>query len=332
MRPQSEPVRLAGSRDPVAAFLDAHQRGAPVALATSGSSALPRTVVRSTGSWTHSFAHVEALTGLDSASRVWVPGPLSSTMNLFAAVHAAFLEARLVDGPEDATHAVLTPATLDRFLVDLSGVVVVVAGDGLSPTLHARASAAGARVCHYYGAAELSFVAWGPHRDALQPFPGVEVEVRGGEIWVRSGYLCRGYDGTTGGPWRVAADGFATVGDRGRLEDGFLTVLGRSDSVTTAGATVQVADVEAVLRPGARGEVVVVGAPHDRLGAVLSVVLTDVSDLEPVRARARTHLAGAERPRSWFHRSHLPLTEAGKVDRVRLAALAGAVDGMRRLS
>ena len=83
MRPQSEPVRLAGTRDPVAAFLDAHQRGVPVALATSGSSALPRTVVRSTDSWTSSFGHVEALTGLDPASRVWVPGPLTSTMNLF---------------------------------------------------------------------------------------------------------------------------------------------------------------------------------------------------------------------------------------------------------
>jgi len=76
----------------------------------------------------------------------------------------------------------------------------------------------------------------------------------------------------------------------------------------------------------------VVGAPHDRLGAVLSVVLTDASDLDRVRARAREYLAGAERPRSWFHRPQLPLTEAGKVDRGRLAALAAVAHGMRRLS
>jgi len=331
MRPQSEPVRVAGSADPVAAFLDAHEAGAPVALPTSGSSAQPRTVVRSTGSWVRSFPHVEELTGLSPSSRVWVPGPLSSTMNLFAAVHARCLGAQVVPSAREATHAVLTPAALDRSLPELPDVVVVVAGDGLSPALHVRATAAGARVCHYYGAAELSFVAWGPHRDALAPFPGVEVEVRGGEIWVRSAYLCEGYDAATG-PLRVCSDGFATVGDRGLLEDGVLTVLGRPDAVTTAGATVRIADVEAVLRPVARGEVVVVGAPHQRLGAVLSVVLTDLEDLVAVRERARALLAGAERPRCWFHEPRLPLTFAGKVDRRRLAALAASGDGLRRLS
>jgi acyl-CoA synthetase (AMP-forming)/AMP-acid ligase II len=321
----------------VAAFLDAHEAGALVALPTSGSSSQPRTVVRSTASWVRSFPHVEALTGLSPSSRVWVPGPLSSTMNLFAAVHARCLGAELVPGARDATHAVVTPAALDRSLPDLADVVVVVAGDGLSPALHARATEAGARVCHYYGAAELSFVAWGPHRDALAPFPGVEVEVRGGEVWVRSAYVCEGYDAASG-PLRFAPDGFATVGDRGRLENGVLTVLGRPDAVTTAGATVWVPDVEALLRPVARGEVVVVGAPHERLGAVLSVVLTDAEDLGAVRDRARAVLAGAERPRCWFHEPKLPLTDAGKVDRKRLADLAGSGDGtgshdgLRRLS
>ncbi|HET7357500.1 MAG TPA: AMP-binding protein [Nocardioidaceae bacterium] len=330
MRSQSEPVRLAGSADPVATFLRAHETGTPVTLPTSGSTGRPRTVVRSTASWVRSFPHVEELTGLSPSSRVWVPGPLSSTMSLFAVVHARYVGAQLVPTAGEATHAVLTPAALDRSLEELTGVVVMVAGDGLSPALHEQATAAGAHVCHYYGAAELSFVAWGPHREALAPFPGVEVEVRDSEIWARSAYACEGYDAGTG-PLRVCPDGFATVGDRGRLENGFLTVLGRPDAVTTAGVTVRVTDVEAVLRPGARGEVIVVGAPHDRLGAVLSVVLTDASDLDPVRARAREVLAGAERPRSWFHRPHLPLTEAGKVDRVRLAALAGAAGGMRRL-
>lgn len=331
MRPQSEPVRLAGAADPVAAFLGAHEAGAPVALPTSGSSARPRSVVRSTDSWVCSFPHVEELTGLAPASRVWVPGPLSATMNLFAAVHACYLGAELVRTPREASHAVLTPATLDRFVSELSGVVVVAAGDGLSPALHARATAAGARVCHYYGAAELSFVAWGPHRDALTPFPGVEVEVRDEEIWVRSAYVGEGYDAVTG-PLRATADGFTTVGDRGRLEDGTLTVLGRPDAVTTAGSTVRIADVEAVLRPVARGEMVVVGAPHERLGCLLSVVLTDAEDLVAVRARARERLAGPERPRSWFHQPRLPLTDAGKVDRLRLAKLAGSGDALRRLS
>ena len=90
----------------------------------------------------------------------------------------------------------------------------MVAGDRLPVALHDRAVAAGARVHHYYGAAELSFVAWGAHADDLRPFPGVEVAVRDGEVWVRSPYVCSGYDGSPG-PLRVDPDGFATVGDRG---------------------------------------------------------------------------------------------------------------------
>ena len=69
----------------------------------------------------------------------------------------------------------------------------MVAGDALEPSLRGRAETTGATVAHYYGAAELSFVAWGVDRDRLRAFPGVEIDVRDGEIWVRSGYLAEGY-------------------------------------------------------------------------------------------------------------------------------------------
>ncbi|MCW2809911.1 MAG: hypothetical protein JWP61_369, partial [Friedmanniella sp.] len=82
--------------DPVAAFLAAHAAGERVALPTSGTSTAPRSVVRSTASWVDSFAGVAALSGLTPASRVWVPGPLNATMNLFAAVHARHLGAARV--------------------------------------------------------------------------------------------------------------------------------------------------------------------------------------------------------------------------------------------
>jgi acyl-CoA synthetase (AMP-forming)/AMP-acid ligase II len=281
-----------------------------------------------------SFDAVAALTGLSSASRVWVPGPLAATMNLFAAVHAALLGAARVDGLADATHAHLTPTALRQLLDDggpLGGVTVVVAGDRLSPGLHDRAVAAGARVAHYYGAAELSFVAWGGHAEDLRPFPGVEVAVRDREVWVRSPFLCSGYDGAPG-PMRRDADGWATVGDRGTLDGGRLTVLGRPDAVTTGGATVPVADVEAVLRPSAAGEVVVLGVPHGALGAVLAAVLTVADDLGPLREVARSVLPAAHRPRRWFHVAELPVTAAGKPDRQALvSALSGPAGRAHRL-
>ncbi len=324
------PERVLDSPDPVGTFEAAHARGLPVVLGTSGSSGAPRGVVRSTASWVDSFPHVSELTGFGAGSRVWAPGPLSATMNLFAVVHARWAGGSRVASVADATHAHLSPAALHR-LLDVGtvrgGFTVVVAGDRLSPALAERARSEGLQVCHYYGAAELSFVAWGGDAGSLRPFPGTQVEIREGEVWVRSPYVSHGYDGPPG-PMRSDSAGFATVGDRGRLDGDVLTVLGRAGAVTTAGATVHLADVEAVLRPAAQGALAVVGLPHDRLGSVLAAALTSAGDHEPLRRLARERLSGAHRPRLWFHVPALPRTPADKVD---LAALVDLLEQAPRL-
>jgi acyl-CoA synthetase (AMP-forming)/AMP-acid ligase II len=282
--------------------------------------------VRTTASWVSSFGVVAELTSLGADARMWVPGPWSATMNLFAAVLARWVGAEVAGGPGDATHAHLTPHQLRRLLdegVPVAGLRVTVAGDRLPASLHARAVGAGARVDHYYGAAELSFVGWGSNAERLHPFPGAEVRVRDGELWVRSPYLCQGYAGAAG-PLRRDAEGFATVGDRGRLVDGLLTVTGRGDAVvTTGGATVEVADVEEVLRPVVAGEVVVLGRPHEVLGQVVAAVLTERGDHRGAWLAAQAGLDRVRRPRLWYAVPRLPLTPAGKVDR---AALAGLLD------
>jgi long-chain acyl-CoA synthetase len=330
-RPE-DPLDLTTLADPVAGFLEARAAGRMVSLGTSGTTGVSRAVVRTTASWTASFAAVSALTGLGPASRVWVPGPLSGTMNLFGAVHAVSVGAARVDGPDRATHAHLTPTALSALLQEgtpVDGLVLVVAGDSLSVALHARAVAAGARVHHYYGAAELSFVAWGSHAGDLRPFPGADVSVRAGEVWVRSPYLCAGYDGPAG-PLRRTRDGFATVGDRGRLDDGVLTVGGRPDALLVGGSTVETGPVEALLRGAASGEVAVVGVPHPALGAVLAVVLTSADDHARLLGVAREQLDGARRPRLWFLLERWPTTPAGKVDREALVALVSGVEGPAR--
>jgi acyl-CoA synthetase (AMP-forming)/AMP-acid ligase II len=319
--------QIAAAADPVAAVLEAHNRGELIALRTSGSTSAPRAVLRTTDSWFDSFPDFSLLAGLDHSARVWVPGPPSATMNLFAVVHARHTGATLVDGPADATHAHLTPAQLRTALDqgrNLAGVHVVVAGDRLARNVADRARAMDARVSHYYGAAELSFVAWGSHEADLRPFPGAEVEVRDGVLWVRSPYLSRGYDGVDG-PLKVDAHGFATVGDRGSLEGGVLAVAGRgAEVVVTGGATVLVADVEVGLRRAGVPDVVVVGVPHVRLGSVVAAVVTDVAIVDRARAAAREALSPVQRPRSWLHLPRLPMTPAGKVDRTAVADLAGA--------
>jgi acyl-CoA synthetase (AMP-forming)/AMP-acid ligase II len=319
---------IASAADPVAAVLEAHQRGERIALQTSGTTSRPRSVVRTTASWIDSFGPVSRLAEIDRSSRVWVPGPLAATMNLFAVVHARTVGATLVDAPEDATHAHLTPATLLTVLsggADLQGVHLVVAGDRLSRDMAGWAVSRGARTSHYYGASELSFVAWGSHEDDLRPFPGVDVQIRADAIWVRSPYLSNGYGDGADGPFAVDAEGFATVGDHGSLEQGLLTVTGRGDAmILTGGATVLVGDVEQALRRATRSDVVVVGLPHPRLGQIVGAVTTDPAGLNRIRTAARTELAPAQRPRLWFSVPSFPVTASGKVDRSTLSAMAAA--------
>lgn len=314
--PTDQPVDLSAAADPVGSFRSAAAAGRSVRLATSGSG---QGVIRTTTSWVSSFGPVSRLAGIGPASKVWVPGPLSASMNVFARVHASYAGATIVDAASKATHAVLTPAQLDTLLDTGApgGLTVVVAGDRLSVGLHDRAVGQGLAVHHYYGAAELSFVAWGAHEADLRPFPGVEVEIRDLEIWVRSPFLCAE-------PPRRSPDGFATVGDRGRLVGGRLVVDGRPGAITTGGATVLVADVERVLRSVARGQVAVTAVPHVRLGAVVAAVLTDPEDRARMESAARSELPPAARPRLWRTLPVLPLTAAGKLDR---DAVARFVDG-----
>lgn len=324
---------VAAAPDPVQAVITAHHRGDLVALRTSGTSGAARSVVRTTGSWFDSFEHVTRLLDLEPASRVWVPGPLSATMNLFAAVHARHLGATVQPSASGATHAVVSPAALSRAIAqgtDLAGVHVLVAGDRLTPRLHDDALAHGSgRVSHYYGAAELSFVAWGSHAEDLRPFPGVEVECRGAVVWVRSPYVCLRYGGPHGALSR-REDGFVTVGDRGRLVGGVLQVGGRGDeTVVTAGATVLTPEVEAALEHATGHTLAVLGLAHPDLGEVLCGVVTDVRFVWKLRDAARELLEPAQRPRRWFEVAELPVTPAGKLDRQSLRRMIESTEGAR---
>lgn len=324
--PQSaDPLDLFAELDPVGAFWAAHDTRRLISLRTSGTVGQPRAVVRTTTSWTTSFSAVAELAGLSASARLWIPGPMTSTMNLFAHVHAQAMDATVVESGDQATHAVLTPLTLARAVGDeilAPGVTVIVAGDAMRPALLDAARRQRLRVHHYYGASELSFVAWGSEGGPLTAFPGVEIRVSDSIIWARSPFLAVGYrDHDEGGAMRWSDDGYASVGDRGSMTAGVLEVHGRGDKgVTTAGVTVILADIEAALRRVVQGDVVAVGLPDDRLGAVLGVVLTDVEDLEQLRSLTRGW-PSVERPRRWFLLPEIPLTPAGKPDRQRIVQM-----------
>lgn len=315
---------------------------------TSGSTGRPRTVLRTAASWTSSHAVVSALVQLRAGDVVYAPAPLVSSLSLFAAVHALAegVDVRLPRGNSlaaadlaDSTVLHATPFALTLALDAIEGGVphalrvALIGGDRVSAALRARAEACGVTVIGYYGAAELSFVAVDTG-DGMRPFPGVQLQLRDGVIWVRSSYLASGYLHGQSGPFEVDAAGWATVGDHAtEAADGSLVLGGRQDgAILTAGATVIPSDVEAALGDleGVRS-VVVLGVEHPRAGAIVAAVVESPSppELRPLRDSAAARLALAQQPRRWYWAPELPRTASGKLDRGTLAAAVARGDVIR---
>ncbi|MGJ9402485.1 AMP-binding protein [Arthrobacter sp. KK5.5] len=312
---------------------------------TSGSGGRPRVVLRSAASWSDSFAAVGDLLGARDGDVLALPAPPSASLTLFSLAHALeggprpVLNSGHAAGAADFADATLfhgTPHHL-RSLLDAGSPprlrAALVGGSGLDSALRRRAEALGIRVTAYYGAAELSFVAV-DHGDGYVAFPGVEIDVRDGVVWVRSrfvadGYLDDGRGADTAGPFR-SADGWHTVGDLAAHSGGALRLLGRADgAVLTASATVIPEDVEAVLRTvDGVGDAVVLGMPHAGIGALLAAVIEPAASGTPatssaLRAAAGRLLAPSHRPRRWFG-ARLPRTPSGKPARSELARMLSA--------
>jgi bile acid-coenzyme A ligase len=120
-------------------------------------------------------------------------------------------------------------------------------------------------------------------------------------------------------------DGFATVGDRGRLdEDGYLFLAPRDhDIINVGGEKVDPHEVEAALldHPDVL-DAVAVGVPHGTLGSVVGVrvVLRPSSTVHRVDLAAHCGrlLAGYKIPKHITFVDHVPRSASGKVQRWRL--------------
>ncbi len=323
---------------------------------SSGSSGSPRVILRSEQSWCASFSAVTELMELTSSDCVYLPAPLSSSLSLFSVAHARSVGAAVVlprahsFSPADLEHATALHATPHalRTLVEAieAGAIrhhlhsALVGGAHLDVGVRERAQALGIRVVSYYGAAELSFVAVDTDGLGHRPFPGVELRVTDGELWVRSpylasGYLASGYLGTDGA-LRQSPGGWATVGD--------LVVLDRADrlhfrgrvdgAILTAAATVVPEEVESALRSiDGIEDAIVLGLANGGVGALVSVVIettpgSAVPSVRHLREEARSRLAPSHLPRRWYWTERLPRTPAGKPARaqVRLAIENGEVN------
>ena len=264
---------------------------------TSGSSGAPRRILRSMESWIASFAVNAGLFGIGPGVRVAVLGDLVHSLALYGALEGLHLGAEVVllggMRPDRQARALAgvaviyaTPAQL-RLLVEAgwqaSGLILV-GGSKLDAGL--RAALSGAEVREFYGAAEASFITLaGPDAPADSVgavYPGVEIDLRAGQIWVRSPYLFQAYAGTDAGG-AVWDDGWLSVGEMGRLEGGYLYLSGRTGRmVTVADQNVFPEEIESFIAglPGV-ARVAVLPRRDALRGAVMVAVLQGNPAAEP---------------------------------------------------
>jgi fatty-acyl-CoA synthase len=121
---------------------------------------------------------------------------------------------------------------------------------------------------------------------------------------------------------------YVVPGDLGRIEpDGSITLLGRGTSIiNTGGEKVHPEEVEEVIKAMAGVvDVIVVGAPDDRLGQIVAAVVQPAPGSSPsadeITAGVREELAGYKAPRRIVFVDEIPRSPNGKSDLARAGAL-----------
>ncbi|HEY6316092.1 MAG TPA: AMP-binding protein [Streptosporangiaceae bacterium] len=125
---------------------------------------------------------------------------------------------------------------------------------------------------------------------------------------------------------RTTPDGFATVGDHGRLDrDGYLYLEPRDhDTINVGGEKVDPDEVEAALRDHpAVADAVAVAVPHQTLGSVVGVHVVLQPGASVRKAELAAHcgrrLAGYKIPKHFTFVDQVPRSAADKIQRWRLA-------------
>lgn len=219
--------------------------------------------------------------------------------------------------------------------------VVLIGGAAASPRLLARAAERGLPIVITYGCTETcSQVVATPYAqrhtpaacDAGRPLAGVQLRVDDrGHILVKGPMRMAGYLGEAP---LAPADWFDT-GDLGELDaQGHLHLHARrADLIVSGGENVYPAEVEQVLEacPGVAAAAVF-GLADETWGQIVAAVLVagpQPPDDEALRAHLAARLARHKRPRRIGVVPALPLTAAGKPDRLALQALVPLLRPLR---
>ncbi|HEX3647824.1 MAG TPA: o-succinylbenzoate--CoA ligase [Pseudonocardiaceae bacterium] len=212
---------------------------------------------------------------------------------------------------------------------------VIIGAAATPPELARRAADAGVRAVPAYGMSE---TASGCVYDGL-PLAGLRVRLADadgqgvGRIELAGPMLAHGYRRAPEPTAAAFVDGWFRTGDEGRMVDGRLDVLGRTDDlINTGGVKVSPSVVERVLaaQPGVLA-VCVVGVPDARWGQAVVAAVVPVDPANPpgteaLAAVVRERVGRAAVPKRFGFTERLPVRGPGKVDRSGVRAM---LDGTR---
>jgi acyl-CoA synthetase (AMP-forming)/AMP-acid ligase II len=236
------------------------------------------------------------------------------------------------------TAAMMPPARLDALIrsgADLRSLkAVVIGGSPAGPqVLRAAAERLGPVVWQGYGQAEAGVIAMltpddiaaGHLTSVGRPLPSVEVDVRDGEIHVRSPHMMTGYWNDPEQTAQVLRDGWLATRDLGVLDPaGLLHLTGRARDVIMVNAEVCYAGaIEGVLaRHPDVAQAVVVGVPDRRTGEAVHAYVVPAGGRAPdpaeLSALVRAELSANNVPAGIHVVGEVPATAAGKPDKMAL--------------
>jgi len=337
-----------GAADPIDLDVDA---GSFLTL-TGGSTGAPKVIRRTQASWIASFEVNAELFAWQADTRVATLGALSHSLSLYAVAESLYLGLNmhalcdLSPGAQYATLArerirvlyatptqlrLLTKGAAKTALHDLRHILC--GGGALDEATQAEilGCCPNATLHQFYGAAETSFVtltdAQTPAGSVGRAYPGVEIDLRQGQVWVRSPYLFEGYACARA---TRPNDGFITAGELGRMDDnGYLWLLGRQNrQVQIADQSVSPEAVEQHIQAhfrvtGCAVIPVADGLRGTRLVAILNTQATSIL-AEEIQRHCRAAFGPLIAPRRVLFKTDWPLLPSGKTDLNALAKWAEA--------
>lgn len=260
---------------------------------------------------------------------------------------ARFDADQVIDELSDATVMMGVPTYYTRLLANARFDAAVCRGirlftSGSAPlredTFHEFSARTGHTIVERYGMTETVILTTNPLDGERRagtvglPLPSVELRIADpgdaplpdgevGRIKVRGPNVFHEY-------WRkpdktaedFTADGFFNTGDQGRIDDGYVSIVGRAkDLIISGGLNVYPIEVEQVLNEcEGVSEAAVIGVPHADFGeAVVAVCIGDANTLDEasVRQFARERLAAFKLPKRVIAVDDLPRNAMGKVQK-----------------